>query len=208
MAGLGIEPDDLEAFEIGDPDERSDELDAVIQPKLDQLAKGLVDGLSRVAGHDLYVHSGKIIPKKGQAPEEIFIAFCQNPKGYRNVPYLAVSVSREHVHARVVARTEADKKGAMKQALIRESANLAKKGKPFRKLRAYMGWAYEELPEIAPAHSAAFWEELAGELGGRHGGIDVGIAWSSQEARGLGLGDVLGAFRDLSPLYKLLIHAE
>jgi hypothetical protein len=98
----------------------------------------------------------------------------------------------------------------MVKALQREAGNLARKGKPFRKLRQYMGWDFEELPEIAPAHSAAFWEELAEGLdaGAKGPGLDVGIAWSSEDARGLAVGDVLGAFRDLSPLYKLLLHAE
>ncbi|HEY6005742.1 MAG TPA: hypothetical protein VIV57_22870 [Anaeromyxobacter sp.] len=87
------------------------------------------------------------------------------------------------------------------------AANLAKKGKPFRKLRQFTGWNFEELPELAPAHSAAFWHELGEELAPGREGLDVGIAWSSEEARSLALGDLLGVFRDLSPLYKVLANA-
>ena len=39
-------------------------------------------------------------------------------------------------------------------------------------------------------------------------GLDVGIAWTCEEARSLSLGDLLGVFRDLSPLYKVLANAE
>ena len=66
-------------------------------------------------------------------------------------------------------------------------------------------------PEIAPAHSAAFWEELAEALAPErngNGGVDVGVAWPADEARNLALGDVLGAFRDLAPLFKLLVNAR
>ena len=35
-----------------------------------------------------------------------------------------------------------------------------------------------------------------------------GRAWSREEARSLAVGDVLGAFRDLAPLYKLLANAD
>jgi hypothetical protein len=38
--------------------------------------------------------------------------------------------------------------------------------------------------------------------------MDLGVAWSREEARSLAVGDVLGAFRDLAPLYKLLVNAQ
>jgi hypothetical protein len=96
----------------------------------------------------------------------------------------------------------------MAQALEREAQNLAKKGKPFRKLRQFADWNYEELPEVAPAHSAAFWMELSEALAPGGDGVDVGIAWTREEARSLSLGDLLGVFRDLSPLYKVLANAQ
>jgi hypothetical protein len=92
----------------------------------------------------------------------------------------------------------------MREALRREAGNLAKKGKPFRKLRAFDGWDYELLPELAAAHTAAFWEELADGLLTGGPGIDVGVAIGAEEARSLALGDLLGVFRDLAPLYKVL----
>jgi hypothetical protein len=124
------------------------------------------------------------------------------------VPYLAVVVTRLHLHARVGVRGESPRRAAMQQALDREAANLARKGKPFRKLREFQAWNFEELPELAPAHSSAFWTELGDELAPGGEGLDVGIAWSREEARSLSLGDLLGVFRDLSPLYKILANAE
>jgi hypothetical protein len=35
----------------------------------------------------------------------------------------------------------------------------------------------------------------------------VGISFSAEEARNLALGDLLGVFRDLSPLFKVLVNA-
>ncbi len=39
------------------------------------------------------------------------------------------------------------------------------------------------------------------------GPLNGGVAWPREEARSLAVGDVLGAFRDLAPLYKLLANA-
>ena len=211
MAGLGIGPDQFAVFRIVDPAERAAAIETQLAPALGHVAGALVAGLSRVAGLSLLVHPGKLVRKKDVAPEEGIVAFCTSDKGYLRVPYLALAVTRAQLHARVAVRAGADRDGLLRRALRREAPNLARKGKPFRKLRSYAGWDFEDLPEIAPAHSAAFWEELAEALAPERngsGGVDVGIAWPADEARSLAVGDVLGAFRDLAPLFKLLVNAR
>jgi uncharacterized protein YktB (UPF0637 family) len=208
MAGLGLGPPDFALFEISDPDERAAQLEAKLQPKLAQLGAQCLPGLARVAGKPLHVHAGKVPRRKGRAPEEVLVAFSDSEKGFRGVPFLAVVVTRLHLHARVGVRGESPRRAAMQRVLLQEASNLARKGKPFRKLRHFQDWNFEELPEFAPAHSAAFWTELGDALSAGGDGLDVGIAWSREEARSLALGDLLGVFRDLSPLYKLLANAE
>jgi uncharacterized protein YktB (UPF0637 family) len=207
MAGLGLGPTDFALFEIDDPDERADALAGVLQPKLVEIGGLCLSGLARVAGKPLFVHAGKLARRKGSAPAEVLVAFCDAEKGYRGVPFLGVAVTCNHLHARVGVRGESPRREAMRRALEREAANLARKGKPFRKLREFSDWNHEELPEVAPAHSPAFWLELGEALAPGREGVDVGIAWTREEARSLSLGDLLGVFRDLSPLYKVLANA-
>ncbi len=208
MAGLGLGPPDFALFEIEDPDDRAEALEAKLEPKLAVLGGQCVTGLARVAGKELFVHPGKLSRRKGQAPEEMLVAFCDSAKGYRGLPYLGVVVTRRHLHARIGVRGESPRRSVMQRALDREAPNLARKGKPFRKLRHFQAWNFEELPELAPAHSAAFWAELGEELAPGGAGLDVGISWTREEARNLSLGDLLGVFRDLSPLYKVLANAS
>jgi hypothetical protein len=211
MAGLGIGPDEFAAFRLRDPEARGDALESVVGAALGRVADGVASGLSRVAGAPLAVQPGKLLRKKGVAPEEAFVAFCAPDRLYLKAPFLMLAVTRAHLHARVAARGGSDRDGAMARALRREAANLARKGKPFRKLRSYAGWEYEDLPEIAAAHSTAFWEEQADALApeaSAGAGLDVGVAWTAEEARNLAVGDLLGAYRDLAPLYKLLANAR
>ncbi|HEU4385464.1 MAG TPA: DUF1054 family protein [Anaeromyxobacteraceae bacterium] len=210
MAGIGIGQEEFAVFEIDDPDRRAAALEARVLPRLESLGEGIAAGLSRVAGKRLHPHCPGVRHRRGTAPVELFVAFSENPRGLGGQPFLAVAVSRGQLHARVAVRGESPRTGAMRRAVAREAANLARKGKPFRKLRQYLRWDGQELPEIAPAHSAAFWEEVAMELGPsgrRAGSFDLGVAWSGEEARSLAVGDLLGAFRDLAPLYKLLANA-
>jgi uncharacterized protein YktB (UPF0637 family) len=206
MAGLGIGPEEFEVFAIGGPEERSGALEARLAPRLAALGTSLAGGLSRVTGMRLHPHLGKLQRRKGVAPGEVHVAFCASERGYKALPHLLVAVSASDLHARVAARAGADRQGALRRALLREAAALARKGKPFRRLRSYTGWDRGELPEIAPAHSAAFWAEQAEALA--ESGLDLGVAWPAEEARSLSLGDVLGAFRDLAPLFKLLANAR
>jgi len=211
MAGLGVGPSEFALFRIVDPDQRADALESRLSPALVRIGDELVGGLSRIACAPLNAQPGKLTRRKGVAPEELLVAFYVGEKGYRAVPHLALAVTRSQLHARVAVRASADRSGVIRRALEREAGNLARRGKPFRKLRSYADWDFEELPEIAPAHSAAFWRELAELLAPEQsgpGGIDVGVAWSAEEARSLAIGDLLGVFRDLAPLYKLLANAR
>jgi len=208
MAGLGLGPADFALFEIDDPDERADALERTLLPKLVAIGEGCQAGLGRVVARALHLHAGRITRRRGIAPEELRVAFSDAVRGYRGLPHLAVVVTRGHLHARVAVRGESGRRATMRLALEREAGNLARKGKPFRRLRPYHGWNHEELPELAPAHSAAFWSELSEELAPGREGIDVGVSWAREEARSLALGDLLGVFRDLAPLYKLLASAE
>lgn len=207
MAGLGLGPADFELFEIDDPELRAAAVEDTLQPKLRALADLCLPGLARVAGRDLHPFDARLPRRRGQAPEEALVAFSDAAKGWRGAPYLAVGMTRQHLHARVGVKGEGPRRFAMQQALTRESGNLARKGKPFRKLRQFEGWNHEELPELAPAHSAAFWLELAEQVGPGGQGLDVGIALGAEEARSLAMGDLLGVFRDLSPLFKVLSNA-
>jgi hypothetical protein len=190
------------------PGARADALEVRLCPKLARIGEQLAAGLSRVAAAELHGQPVRPLRRRGVACGEAVVAFCAGDRGPLKAPWLALGASREHLHARVGARPGADRDGAMRRALEREAGNLAKKGKPFRKLRPFMAWDGDELPELAPAHSAAFWTELAEELAPARPGIDVGVVWGAEEARSLAVGDVLGAFRDLAPLYKLLARVE
>lgn len=205
MAGLGIGPEEFAIFSLEGPEARASALARTLAPRLQTLGESLCPGLSRVVAIELHWHVGKGQKRKGLPPSEMFIAFSTSEKGYRTFPHLLLAVTAAHLHARVAARTGTDRHGAMRRALEREASALARKGKPFRKLRSYETWSDGHLPEIAPAHSAAFWSEQAEALAGD--GVDLGVCWPAAEARSLSIGDVLGAFRDLAPLFKILANA-
>ena len=207
MAGLGLGPSDFALFEIADADGRADALEARLLPKVARIGDQALPGLARLAGRELFLHPAKVARRKGQPAEELLVVLCDGTRGWKGLPFLAVAVTREHLHARVGVRGDGPRRAIMQRALAAEAGNLARKGKPFRKLREFLEWNFEELPELAPAHTPAFWSELSDRLRPGGPGLDVGICWTAEEARSVALGDLLGVFRDLSPLYKVLANA-
>jgi hypothetical protein len=209
MAGIGIGPREFAVLETAGPEECQRLVAAVLLPRLEALGGELAGALTRVMGRRLVPQVGTSARRRGAAPGEAFVAFhdASSPRG---APFAALAVSRNHLHARVGARGTGTGLRAMRRTVEREAGTLARRGKPFRRLRSYAGWDHEELPELAPAASPAFWREVAEGLApgdGQAGVADLGIAWPREEARGLALGDLLGAYRDLSPIFKLLAAA-
>ena len=208
MAGFGIGPEQFALFGIADRHACARALEGELQRALMRIGGELAAGLSRVVGGTLTTEPGRLARRRDAPPGEVVVAFAAGPAAPRSGPRLELAVSRQHLHARVEARASADRDGAMQRALQREAVNLARRGKPFRRLRSYEGWDFEHLPELAPAHTPDFWSELAADLGAERGGLSVGIPWTAEEARCLAVGDVLGTFRDVAPLYKLLAAAR
>jgi hypothetical protein len=207
MAGIGIGPREFAVLAIAEAGERARQVEAVLQPWLAAAGRGLAPALTRVLGRPLHPVAGTWVARRGGAPAEVHVTFLPEGAPERGLPFVALAVTREHLHARVGARGPAAGLEGMRRAVEREAATLARRGKPFRRLRSYDGWDHEELPELAPAGSVAFWREVAEGLAPRaaaQGSTELGIAWPREEARSLALGDLLGAYRDLAPIFKLL----
>ncbi len=210
MAGIGIGPEEFAALGIEDPEARAAACARLLEPRLRLLSGHLASGVSRVMGRDVEPLVGTAVRRRGGGIGEAFVSLLESARATKGTPLLLLAVSQEHLHARVTVRGDSRRVAAMSAAVAREAPNLARRGKPFRRLRSFAGWDFEHLPEVVPAGSAAFWVEVAADLGGTPGRpplLDLGTSWPREEARNLAFGDVLGAFRDLAPLFKLLANA-
>ena len=78
--------------------------------------------------------------------------------------------------------------------------------KSFRgtKIQQYQNWEGRELPNSIAA-SASFFDGLGDALAKKSGAIDVGFGWSVRDALTVDRAEVLDAFRELGPLYRLIL---
>jgi uncharacterized protein YktB (UPF0637 family) len=201
MATLGFLRRDFEVFAIEDFSARLAKIDELVTPRLMRLALEFCGELSR--NHlDFFPHIARPIRRAANPPGETWVAFGPSNAGYKRHAYLALCVSGVGIHARVIVQADADKRSEMAGVIKSKSADLQKS---FRgtKIQQYRNWDCRELPRSSTA-GADFFDGLADALAKKSGGIDVGFGWLVRDALTIDRAEVLDAFRELQPLYRVV----
>jgi uncharacterized protein YktB (UPF0637 family) len=202
MATLGFTPVDFEVFKVDDFSERMQQIYAHVRPKLLRLGDELAPQLGRKLHLEFFPHVAKHARRTVNPPSETWAAFGPSPRGYKRYGYLALCISSVGLHARVVVKSEADDRSAMARNLKTQAAQLTKefKGNP---LARYDRWDFAGLPggqRVAPE----LIDTLAENVAKKTGGLDLGFGWNLRESLRLDRDELLDAFRELAPLYRIL----
>ena len=111
-------------------------------------------------------------------------------------------ISGAGLHARAVVKTEADHRPEMGAKIRAKASELAK---AFRgtKIAHYEKWDFEHLPATTAAEPA-FFESIADTFGKKTGVLDVGFGWNVKDSLRLDRAELLDAWSELEPLYRVL----
>ncbi|HEY6419972.1 MAG TPA: DUF1054 family protein [Candidatus Binataceae bacterium] len=200
MATLGFTRDDFGAFAIEGFSARLAKIYELVRPKLIRLGGELAPELARRMHMEFFLHVARHMRRA--APPESQAAFGQSPKGYKRYPYLALCISGAGIHARAVVKPEADGRAEMAENLAAKAASLEKSFRGTR-IGRYDKWDRDALPAAIPAERGLF-VELASGLEKKTGGLDVGFGWPLRDALRLERGELIDAYRELEPLYRIL----
>ena len=202
MPTLGFKPQDFEVFSVDGFSERMGLIYQHVRPKLVKLGNELAPELSRKLHMEFFPHVAKHARRTVNPPAETWAAFGPSPKGYKRYGYLALCISGAGLHARAVVKTEADHRPEMGAKIRAKASELAK---TFRgtKIAHYEKWDFQRLP-TATAADPAFFESIADAFGKKTGVLDVGFGWKVKDALRLDRAEVLDAWSELEPLYRML----
>jgi uncharacterized protein YktB (UPF0637 family) len=202
MATLGFTRVDFEVFGVEGFNERMQQIYAHVRPKLLRLGDELAPAIARRLHMEFFPHVAKHARRTVNPPPETWAAFGPSSKGYKRFGYLALCISGAGIHARAVVKSEADRRPEMGRLLTAHGAKLAKDFDGTGIAR-YDRWDFHQLPEeVVP--DAGFFSALGQSLQKRSGGIDIGFGWKVKEALRLDSEEVIDAFRELEPLYRML----
>jgi uncharacterized protein YktB (UPF0637 family) len=202
MATLGFLRRDFEVFAIEGFSARMAKIDELVNPRLTKLGNEMAPELSRTLQMEFFSHIAKHMRRTANPPAETWAAFGPSRAGYKRHQYLALCISAVGIHARAVVKADADNRIEVARAIKSKSAELEKS---FRgtKIQQYDDWDCCELPRSNTA-GAGFFDGLADALSKKNGGVDVGFGWPVRDALTLDRAEVLDAFRELAPLYRVL----
>ena len=203
MAGLRFSRADFEVFSIPGFSARIEKIYEIIRPRLMRLGAELGPELSRKVGVELFPHVAGY-PRQGiEGPGETWVAWGPSAKGYKRYAHLALCISGVGIHARAIVKAEADRRAEIGQRIKIEAGVLEKAFRGTR-IQRYEDWDCSIMPKSVRA-DAEFFVAIGGELERKSGMLDVGFGWGVREAARLDREEVLDAFAELEPLYRVLV---
>ena len=179
-----------------------------IRPKLEAIGHSLTQGVERATGGDVFPHVARHARRTVNPPDDTWVAFAPDPRGYKKHCHFQVAVSRRCVRFLFEVGPEHADKKRWAAAWRRNTVRL---GPVLRRVKG-LAWFKNEHDEEAAADLAALTpeqlEELADELlRTRDGQLVLGRAVSAAEAARWTEADyraaALETFRPLVPLYRL-----
>ena len=202
MAGLGFTPSDFAVFRIEGFSARMQEIYARVRPKLVRLGDELAPELARKLHLEFFPHVARHARRTVNPPPETWAAFGPSPKGYKRYGYLALCISGAGLHARMVVKAEAERRPEMARGLASNAAQLAKSLRGTGVAR-YEKWDFKALP-AETADDDELFTALAERLGKKTGAMDLGFGWSVRDALRLDRAELLDAYRELEPMYRIV----
>jgi uncharacterized protein YktB (UPF0637 family) len=202
MASLGFTQNDFRIFEIEGFSARMEQIAARVRPRLMRLGAELAPDLGRKLHLEFFPHVAKHMRRTVNPPAETWAAWGPSPKGYKRYGYLALCISRLGIHARVVVKSDADNRPEMAQRIAAKSSALAKSLRG-TKIARYDRWDFAALPGENPASEELF-TAMAQALEKKTGCIDLGFGWPVREALRIDRAEVIDAFGELEPIYRIL----
>jgi uncharacterized protein YktB (UPF0637 family) len=208
MAAPAFAVADFKVFDITGFQPRMAEIRERIRPKLEAFGHSLAPAIARATGGEAFAHVARHARRTVNPPDDTWVAFCADPRGYKKHPHFKVAVSRPCVRFLFeVGPEHADKK----RFAVAWKKSAGKLGPVIRRVKG-LAWFKNEhdaepagwLADMTADGFAALADELMrtrdGQLVlGRVAACGDAARWKEAQYRDA----ALETFRALAPLYRL-----
>ncbi|WP_430786198.1 YktB family protein [Virgibacillus flavescens] len=97
MVFKGFIKKDFRTFTINGLDNRMEAIRERIQPKFQQIGEKLQDDLSTMTGNDMHIHIAQHARRTVNPPNDTWMAFCHNKRGYKQHPHFQIGLFDDHL---------------------------------------------------------------------------------------------------------------
>jgi uncharacterized protein YktB (UPF0637 family) len=117
MPFTGFTTEDFDVFHIPGLEPRMDALISKVRPKLTDLGSELVPVLSALCGEEMFPHVAKHARRTVHAPNDTWVAWGPNKRGYKALPHFQVGMFHSHLFVVFAVIYESSNKTVFAQAL-------------------------------------------------------------------------------------------
>ena len=208
MAFPGFTPADFKVFDLEGFAPRMGAIKGRIRPKLEAAGRDLVRDVTRLGGAPAFAHVAKHMRRTVNPPDDTWVAFAGDQRGYKKHCHFKVAVSRNAVRFLFEAGPEHAEKKRWCAAWKRHAPQLV----PVLRRAKGLAWFKNEHDETPSASLGDLTPEDLGRLADevvrtRDGQLVLGRVVSAEEAarwtEAQYRGAALETFRALAPLYRL-----
>ena len=208
MPSTAFRAADFSVFDVRGFQARMTAIRERVRPKLEALGHSLAPAVSRSVAGDVYPHVARHARRTVNPPDDTWVAFGPDPRGYKKHCHFKVAVSRRCVRFLFEVGPEHADKKRWAAAWVRNAGRLG----PVLRRVGGLAWFENEHDEEAAGPLAELtpeaFEELTDELlRTREGQLVLGRAVAAGEAARWSEADyraaALETFRALVPLYRL-----
>ncbi|HLS09204.1 DUF1054 domain-containing protein [Lentibacillus sp.] len=97
MTFTGFSEKDFNIFSIDGLEERMAAIREHIQPKFKAIGEELSASISEMTGQDMYVHIAQHARRTKNPPNDTWMAFCHNKRGYKKHPHFQIGLWDDHL---------------------------------------------------------------------------------------------------------------
>lgn len=97
MSHLGFTEEDFNVFTIDGLENRMEAIIKHIRPKFEGLAQQFTPTLSSLTGEEMYPHIAKHLRRTINPPNDTWVAFANNNRGYKMVPHFQIGLWETHL---------------------------------------------------------------------------------------------------------------
>ena len=208
MPAAAFNAGDFKVFDVQGFQPRMSEIRGRIRPKLEAIGHSLAPAVGRATGAPTFAHVAKHARRTVNPPDDTWVAFCGELRGYKKHTHFKVAVSRHCVRFLFEVGPEYADKKKWASAWKRSAGKL---GPVLRRVRG-LGWFKNEHDEAPARPLADFTPDQLGALADelvrtRDGQLVFGRAVPAEEAahwtEAQYRNAALETFRTLAPLYRL-----
>ncbi|WP_175287784.1 YktB family protein [Salinicoccus roseus] len=118
MSKYHFTKDDFKVFEIDGLEPRMDALKTTIRPKLENLGEYFSEYLTEITGDEHFAHVAKHARRKVNPPDDTWVSFSTNPRGYKMMPHFQIGLFRDHAFCMYGTIYESPEKAATAERLL------------------------------------------------------------------------------------------